>query len=117
MWIFLAGSQAVFGFQNAPTYRAWKQFYSKQIFVGSFWTHTVCWMEDRARAGQFMLLAMRLRGRRRLHATVTQADKSGARMKAIQEIQRTAIFIATSVSIFPRSIWGQLRGQAENSRV
>jgi hypothetical protein len=74
-------------------------------------------MEDRARAGRFMRRVLRLRGRRLLPATETQADKSGARMKAIQEIQRTAIFTATLVSIFPRSIWGRLRGEAENSRV
>src|SRR5437762_2761815 len=117
MWIFLARSQAVFGFQNAPTHQAWKQFYSKRIFVGSFWTHTACCMEDRARAGRFMRRVICLRGRRHLHATETQADKSGARVKVIPETPPIAISIATSVSIFPWNIWGLLRVELENSPV
>src|SRR5207247_44446 len=79
--------------------------------------HTACYMADRARGGRFMRRVLRLRGRRHLHATATQADKSGARVKAIPDIQPIAISIATSVSIFPWNIWGLLRVELENSPV
>ena len=74
-------------------------------------------MEDRARAGRLRRRVLRLRDRRHLHATATQADKSGARVKAIPDTQPIAISIATSVSIFPWNIWGLLHMELENSPV
>jgi hypothetical protein len=73
---------------------------------------TACCLENRARASRFMRPATHLRGLPLLRATVTQADKSGARMKDIREIQLIGNFIATPVSIFPWNIWGRLRAEA-----
>src|SRR5215831_13806559 len=115
MSIIFVRCQAAFGCQNALTHRAWNQFYRKQIFAGSFSTDTDCCLENRARAGRFMRHVTRLRDRQLLRATAIQAGKSGARRKVIQEIQPTGTSIATSASIFPWSIWGRSRAEAENS--
>src|SRR5437660_7536287 len=111
---FSVRSQTVFGCQNALTRRGWKQFYRKQIFAGSFWTHTACYLENRARDGQFMRHVIRRRDRRLLRATAIRAGKSGARTKVIREIQPTGNFIVTSVSMFPWNIWGLSCAEPEN---
>src|SRR6266540_3271894 len=107
-------SRAVSGYQNVLTHPGWKQFYRKQIFAGSFWTHMACYLENRDRAARFMRPAIRRRDRRLLLATAIQVGKSGARTKVIRAIQLTENFIGISVSIFPWNIWGRSRAGAEN---
>src|SRR5260370_9254390 len=109
MSIFSAQSQPVFGCPNAHTYRVWTQFYRKQIFAGLFSTRTACCLENRGRASRFMRPAILQQGLLLLRATVTQADKSGARMKAIPQIQPTGTSTVMLVSIFPWNIYGRLR--------
>src|SRR5947208_11036839 len=114
MSIFSARSHAAFGFRSAVTRPVWKRLYSKQIFTGSFWTHMVCYLENRVRPARFMRLAIRQQDRPLLRAIATRAGKSGARTKAILAIPRTGSFTATMVSIFRWNIWDRLRGEPEN---
>src|SRR5438552_3745200 len=53
MSIFSVRDQTVFGCQNVPTRRAWKQFSRRQIFAGSFSMHTGCYVGNRVRAARF----------------------------------------------------------------
>src|SRR4029453_1794681 len=105
------------GYPNAVTLPAWNRFYRKQIFAGSLWTRTVCFLERRARVARFTLPVIHQRDQRPSHAIPTPAAKSGVRAKAIPATLLTGNFIATSVSIFPWNIWGRSRGEPENSPV
>src|ERR1043166_2133451 len=95
-----------FGCQNVGTRRAWKRPSRKRIFAGSFWTHTACYLRNRARGAQFMRLVIRLRGRRRWRGPPTQAVKSGAHTRVIRAIQCIGNFTETSAWIFPRNTRG-----------
>src|SRR6476660_5535896 len=114
---FSVDSPPVSGYPNAVTLPVWNRVYGKRIFAGSLSTHTVYFLERRARAAPFTLPVIHRQGQRPSHAIPAQAAKSGVRTKDILAIQLTGIFIATSVSISPWTIWGRSRGEPENSPV
>src|SRR5262249_38562342 len=111
---FSEQSQMVFGYPNARMPPVWKRCCKKRMSAGSFSTPTGCYLENRARAVQFTPPVTRRRDRRPLRATRIQVGRSGARTKAIQEIQLIENFIATSVLIFPCNTWDQSRAEQEN---
>ncbi len=86
----------------------------QSIQAARFSTLTACYLENRVRAGQFMRLALRQRGRRLLRATATQAGKSGAPGKVTREIQFIGNSIAISVSTFRCNIWVRSPEEREN---
>jgi len=85
------------------------------MFAGLFSTLTACYLENRVRAGQFMRLTLRQRGRRLLRATATQAGKSGALGKVTREIQFIGNSIAISVSTFSDATSGS--GRPRNEKI
>src|SRR5437762_1080296 len=111
---FSVKSLMVFGYPNAPTPPVWNRCCKKRMFAGSFSTHTACCLENRARAARFTPPVTHHRDRRHLRATRMQVGRSGARTKAIREIQLIGNFIATLVLIFPCNTWDQSRAEQEN---
>src|SRR5438552_10879851 len=114
MPIYSAKNQADSGCRSALTRRAWKHFYRKQIFAGSFSTRTAWYLENRVRVAGFTRPVIRRWDQRLSRAILTQAGKSGARTKATRATQPTGNFTATSVSIFPWNIWDRSRAESEN---
>src|SRR5437762_1597264 len=108
IWIFSVPSLSAFGCLNALTVRVWNPSCKRQIFAGSFSTHTACCLESLVHAARFMHLVTRRPGRRHLRAIVIQADRSGAHREVILVTLRTGSFIATPDSIFHWNIWDQL---------
>src|SRR5437764_2961551 len=107
--------RVVFGCQNAAMHPVSKASCRKQICAGSLSTHRGCYLESRARADQFTRPVIHRRGRRHLHATLTQAGKSGAHTKAIPETLRIGNFTVMLVSTCRQSTWDQSRAKPENS--
>src|SRR5712691_10587222 len=101
MWKFSTKRPPGSGYPNAVTLSVWNRVYGRRIFAGSLSTHTVCFLERRARAAPLTRPVIHQRGQRPSHAIPAQAAKYGVRTKAILAILLTGIFIATSVSIFP----------------
>src|SRR5262249_53950633 len=114
MSTFSEKSQTVFGCPNARTPPAWKRYCKKRMFAGSFSTPTACCLENRARVARFTRPVTHHQDRRPLRVTARQAGRSGARMKAIREIQLIGNSIATLVLIFPCNTWDQSRAEQEN---
>src|SRR2546430_15552331 len=83
MWSCSASSLAGFGCLNALTMQVWNPSCGRQIFVGSFSTHTACYLESRVRVARFMHLVTRRPGWRHLRAIVIQADRFGAHREVI----------------------------------
>src|SRR5438874_10791866 len=102
-----------FGCQNAAMHPVSKAPYTKRMCAGSLSTHMDCYLESRARADRFTRPVIHRRGRRHLHATLTQAGKSGVHTKAIRETLRIGNFTAMSVSTCGQSTWDQSPAKPE----
>src|SRR5436309_16067934 len=103
-WIFSVSSLAGFGCLNALTVQVWNPSCGRQIFVGSFSTHTACYLESRVRVARFMHLVTRRPGWRHLRAIVIQADRFVADREVILVTPRTGSFIETADLTFQWNI-------------
>src|SRR5437899_10862755 len=115
MWIFSGSRLGGFGCLNVLTVQVGNPSCERQLFVGSFSTHTACYLESRVRVARFMHLVTRRPGWRHLRAIVIQADRFGAHREVILVTPRTGSFIATPDSTFHWNIWDQLLTAPGNS--
>src|ERR1041385_176733 len=115
MWTYSAQSLPDFGYPNAAIHLVSNVLYRKPISDGLCSMHMDCSLQNRARAVLFMRPVIHQRDRSPSPGIPMQGDKAGVQTKVIRVIQLTGNFIATSVLICQRNIWGPLRAEAENS--